>query len=362
MGWAAEHLYRIERERLFEEILSSAGRRVIETTSGGDNLVCRCPLPGHEDKNPSFGYNVVKDVYNCARCGGGDLVRLYALVMGMSEADALKDLSERFKRDDTQPAGGKETQTRSSPDSDKEVPAAELEKMPPLPESWIKKLEARRGWSPSVIKHLDLRLWVPPTWFTDQTKRIAIPIYDKDGSLRNIRLYRPGGGIKNKVISYWTGAKSTKISYGQPARLWPALPPKDLDTDTTWLIEGEPDCICALSHGLNGETATGGAGTWRKSWTGRFRDRHVVICYDADLAGIIGACKVAADLVKVAASVRILVWPIEMADADKGEDSDSDAVLRAKAFKLAPNTLSVYISRLPSSHGQDLTEYFMQHG
>lgn len=84
-----------------------------------------------------------------------------------------------------------------------------------------------------------------------------------------------------------------------------------------FICEGEPDCICGLSHGLEAVTCTAGAGTWRTDWNARLAGRDVIICYDNDQAGRTGAAKVAKKIARDAATVSIVRWPEWMA---KGGD------------------------------------------
>ena len=47
----------------------------------GSELHGLCPY--HDDANPSFSYNVEKDLFNCLACGaGGDLIKLWSKVAG----------------------------------------------------------------------------------------------------------------------------------------------------------------------------------------------------------------------------------------------------------------------------------------
>ena len=162
-----------------------------------------------------------------------------------------------------------------------------------------------------MIQKLDLRLWIPPDWMQNEFKRVAIPIRNSAGDLVNIRLYLAGGRKDDKVKSFWTGSrkKGNFVSYGTP-RIWPLQAPPGLDQEgPLFLVEGEPDCICALSQGLNAITATAGAGTWRHEWSRRFSGKDVVICYDQDDPGIAGAAKAADSLARAGARVRVIKWP-----------------------------------------------------
>ena len=41
-----------------------------------NEIICYCPFPEHDDLNPSFSYNKLKNLYNCFVCGGGTLQQL----------------------------------------------------------------------------------------------------------------------------------------------------------------------------------------------------------------------------------------------------------------------------------------------
>lgn len=179
------------------------------------------------------------------------------------------------------------------------IPQRIWARMPVLPESWLQRLRQTRGWSRQVIKALDLRLWISPTG----EERVAIPVRDESGRLVNIRLYLPGA-VDNKIRSWGKG-------YGQ-ARLWPSS--SAWQAGPVWLCEGEPDCLCARSLGLNAVTQTAGAKTWKPSFNDAFAGREVIIAYDADPEGRDGAQRVAHSLTRRAKSVRIIDWPSFMTD------------------------------------------------
>lgn len=378
MGWARDHIPG-DCERI--------ARELIPTWQPPGKRVCSCPFPGHPDKHPSFQYDLDEDSYKCFSHpndgeASGDLVDLWARLNGVSDPkEALKRFIARYAPDLAGKKSGKGSRPRpdgqkaaphaKAPKAAKVVPQAELDALESLPEKWLKSLESKRGWSRELIQALDLRLWTPPKWMPDQGQRVAIPIRDEVGRLVNIRLYRPGGAAQNKVLSYWTGAKETKVSYGEPPRLWPYEPPEGI-AGPLWLCEGEPDCLCALSHGLNAITATGGAGTWRDEWAARFQGQEVVIAYDADLAGIKGALNLAKRLVPQGCRVHLLLWPALMLTDDQAEEATPEELAKArearivsqanaKALGLGQAVLD-YIDRLPFKHGQDLTDWFMTHG
>jgi len=54
----------------------------------------RCPMPDHNDNNPSFGVNVASNTYNCFGCGAsGDLIKLVQEVEGFNFIEAIQKLS-----------------------------------------------------------------------------------------------------------------------------------------------------------------------------------------------------------------------------------------------------------------------------
>ncbi len=54
----------------------------------------RCPMPNHNDGNPSFGVNTEKNTFNCFGCGcSGDLIKLVQDVEGLNFIEAIQKLS-----------------------------------------------------------------------------------------------------------------------------------------------------------------------------------------------------------------------------------------------------------------------------
>jgi hypothetical protein len=56
----------------------------------GHNLIGKCPLPEHNDKNPSFTVNPDKQTFNCFGCGAhGDVISFVQAYYDVSFKDAL---------------------------------------------------------------------------------------------------------------------------------------------------------------------------------------------------------------------------------------------------------------------------------
>lgn len=359
MGWALKNLSTDQRIVAAESLFV-----VKDKDSRGEWLNGLCPL--HTDGNPSFGYNPAVDIFHChAGCHkDGDLVDLYCLVHGLAPKDGFVEFKKIFvsgseagsterrpapgprqppaqKREAAgQPTAGQEAPPAAGaePSPEPELPPVDLEQMrqayaqfPVLPPAWLKRLWETRRWSAEAIESLGIRLQslyrcrktgqlrpVSPTH-----ARIAIPIFDADGILQNIRLYDPAAKL-NKIISWGKGTGEN--------RLFPY--PKPGDTSRAILCEGEGDTIAAISLGLTAHTQTAKRKKWPEEQIEPFAGREVVIAYDADLPGLEYAKAAADSLVGRAASLLIVSWPDYMLDGD---------------------------GQLPAKHGQDLTDFLVRH-
>lgn len=329
MGYALEHLGPARCREIAEGLF-----RVEKVY--GTKLHGFCPVHKPEEKNASAFYNWEMDAGGCKSCNEKwDLVKLWCLVNGYDPQDVKAFKAEFDLGNDTdsrkKPATGQPARPKTPPPPqvpDVFVAETELQALPPLSGELATMLAEKRRWTPQVIAALDLREFVD----AKKNKRIAIPIRDEEGRLGNIRLYQPGAE-QFKVISWfdktcphcggtWQIVKKMKTckacgkgpnDYGR-TRLFP--PPQAWQPGRLFLCEGEPDTICALSHGLNAVTQTAGCGTWREEFSQAMAGRDVVICYDADSPGFKGAHVAADCLVNHAKSVRILVWPELMGAAE----------------------------------------------
>jgi putative DNA primase/helicase len=323
MSFASKHLSEAERARIARELYTVKGQ-----PDGKGNLHGLCPF--HDEKNPSFAYNFIKDQFNCLSCGAaGDLIKLWAHVHcpGADEKEAFKQFCEAHGISGGEPKP-------EDPEAQKRRAMLKLmreawQSFPSLPEAMLAKLQKERGWDPETIKKLDLRLETKrvskKTGALEDVKKlekIAIPIFDEKNNLVNIRLYHPGAK-EFKIISFAEGLGAS--------RLLPAQPHAD---GLIVLCEGESDTLCALSHGLNAITQTSKLREWPEGHKKHFKGRDVVIAYDADEPGQKYAYHAAQSLIGTAKSVRLLAWPEYMLEGGK----------------IAPK------------HGQDLTDFFVRHG
>ena len=316
MGWALKNISEEQRRRIAASLFTVTDGEDEEWMNG------LCPL--HEDSNPSFGYSPSQDIFKClANCvESGDLVKLYCLVNGMDDKSGFKAFVDAY-------APEKAIKPKSRAVKGNFIPEEVWDRCRALPPSWVQRLQELRGWSPEIMEIMDLRIQSVYQGKDGQVRdsnnpdRVALPVRDASGVLRNLRLYKPGAKVR-KIMSWGKG-------YGKN-RLFPARP---LHDGPVILCEGESDTLCALSHGLNAITQTGKPNTWDKKQVAVLRGRDVVIAYDADQPGQRYAAKAADNLTGAAKSIRMLEWPEFMGKLDDGW--------------------------WPKDSGQDLTDFFVKH-
>jgi putative DNA primase/helicase len=346
MGWALENLSSDARERIARSLFSANDG---ETTVSGDVwLNGLCPL--HEDQRQSFGYNVTKDYFHClASCTkDSDLLDLWCLVngYGVQSREGFKAFKRKFALEtglgapDRKTPGQLKPKPKKAPDTErKAIPEDIYAAFGPVPDDLLMELQRRRGWSRETVEQLGIRLLThyrkaasPYKLFPiEERRRLAIPIRDDAGTLWNIRTYYPFSEDippeGSKILSWAKGHGCARI-FPATGTLRPSGP--------VIVCEGEPDCICALSHGLNAITQTSKTTHWPEDAAKALARRNVYIAYDADVAGQEFAQKAAKSLHKAGCNVYLLEWPDYMGRLENGS--------------------------WPADHGQDLTDYFVKHG
>lgn len=240
-----------------------------------NQLVGRCPF--HEDRSPSFSVSLsTPGLWKCfASCGSGNIVQFHAKLHKMRIQEAEEDLHVLSGERKTVPL--------------EEVQEAH-QKLIALPAvvDWLKR---ERGYTDDTIAKFQLgfdgdRIWVPIK-FREHVVNVRRWNWTHDAS-------------QAKFLHYGR-------DYGE-AKLFPDV---NLEANPLYLFEGEPDTMLATQLGLNAITQTGGAGTWRDSFNEYFEGKDVVICYDADRAGTVGAMDVALRLLPLVKSVKIIHLPIK---------------------------------------------------
>ncbi len=70
-----------------------------EKSNGWIRKNVRCPLPGHNDKNPSFGVNLTTGRYKCWACGGGSIYDFEMAISGCNFKTAKKRIDGNTEPD-----------------------------------------------------------------------------------------------------------------------------------------------------------------------------------------------------------------------------------------------------------------------
>lgn len=81
------HNAAITKERLHATLPSLFTALGISTDGRGQHICC--PLPSHDDRNPSFRWDNKRQAWFCS-CGGGDVIALIQGIIGVSFPEALK--------------------------------------------------------------------------------------------------------------------------------------------------------------------------------------------------------------------------------------------------------------------------------
>ena len=250
----------------------------------GDEWRSRCPF--HNDKNPSFSFNVKTGLWHChAGCGSGNVFSFTQKVLKYDSNEVTKFICTKL---------GIEQKTKNIIPKE-EIMECHLRLL--KNKVMMNQLTNLRGFTVESIKKFKLGFL---------QGRVTIPIQDDVGDYVNVRRYSFNGKSANKMLSY-------KAGYGA-ARLFPL---NSLKKDTVIICEGEMDCILLNQYGFPAITVTSGAGTWKSYWTELFRGKTVYLCFDIDNVGKQGAKKIAELIKQVTKRIYIIHLPLtEPANAD----------------------------------------------
>ena len=188
------------------------------------------------------------------------------------------------------------------------------EALPELPDAWRLRLRERLGLGLPEQEGLGIRLWTNPATCEE---RLAIPVHDGNGQLRDIRLVLPFAE-EFQAHGFWTDAAGERIRFGR-ARLWPhpARLPENAIMGSRFGLPGadprrvliicrdEVETMAALGLGLPALCVTAAPGSWRAGLDPAVADCHVILAFPDDLASQDAAEALAAKLCRKAASVRI---------------------------------------------------------
>lgn len=151
-------------------------------------------------------------------------------------------------------------------------------------EAVCQRIYELKGWESEVLEGLGIGF---------DGERLVFPVRDAEGNLIAAIRYFPGDRKKDVPKAIAVG----------PRGLFPA--PESVDSNTIWLVEGEPDAITAHAMWLPG-VAVPGASVTPGDWMKRLSGRKVVICFDCDHAGRQAANRIARPLTQFAAEVKVI--------------------------------------------------------
>ncbi|MBC9783195.1 DNA primase [Heliobacterium chlorum] len=343
-----------------------------------------CPF--HSEKTPSFTVSREKQYFHCFGCGtGGDVFTFVMLRENLTFPEALKKLAERagvtlpeqkltptqqalrtavergralhrraaelfFRclREDTRARQAREYLSRRGL-SDTVTVAFGLGYSPPGWDFLTERL-VREGYAPEELEQFGL---IVPRQGADGyydrfRNRIMFPIFDAQG-----RPVAFGGRVLDDEIPKYLNSPETPL-YKKGQHLYglhkagPAIREKGIAI----LVEGYMDVIACHQHDISQAVAS--LGTAMTPEQGRLLLRYaprVLICYDADRAGIEATVKAGEILTRLGAQIQVLTLP---------DGKDPDEYLQkhgASSFwqlaDSAPAFFSFCFSRVAAQH--DLT-------
>jgi len=257
------------------------------TQAGVNQVLVNCPK--HDDATASCSVNTVNGLWNCKACGeSGNVFDCYMARRGVDFATALHDLEERAGIAPPQAGSAKRRSAAHAASSSPAKPAAAKP-----------KAKAKQAPAPAV-----------------KGRVVAVFRYrDAAGVVRYVKKrIVPGRDGRRKEFAFAHFLADDNEAPGRgdcPPLLYnlhrlAAAPPGE----TVFIVEGEGKADALAAWGLVAVcTDSGAAGRWPDGFNDLFTGRPVVILPDNDQPGEKYAAAVAALLVPVAASVKILRLP-----------------------------------------------------
>ena len=211
-----------------------------------------CPF--HNDTNASFTVNMDSDAWYCHGCAeGGHYVEFIEKFYDIGEEQAKYVVNSITGRD-----------------------------IDPMPtEAYVEKCVDN-------LTEGDVAVWAK--WGVNKETlvkyqigkedvRYTIPIRGRSGMLINVRKYLPPA----KRTGAKTEPKVLGIAKCNDARFFPYENLMN-GKDEVYILEGEKDCLAAISQGFNAVTSTGGSNLPKNEWE-LFRNKRVYLMGDTDTAG-----------------------------------------------------------------------------
>lgn len=258
--------------------------------SNGVEIWAACPWHVESSVGGAFSYNPEKDSAHCLSCGeAGDLVAVYAALLGLDDSAAFKEFRERFA-----PGAPLDIPHRAQerprwvPVSAEPSPALWQERASEFVAHSVERLQNSpahldqlRAWGidPDIAKicHIglnDVDKSIPrPSWGLpeliqgDKKKKIWLPeglVFPMfaHGRVVKIKIRRPNDAIARSGLElrYWEVPGSTKIfhRYGRDARVW-AIVETERDAAMIWSRVRDLGIGCMATGGASKRPDAGSA-------------------------------------------------------------------------------------------------------
>jgi len=245
----------------------------------GEWRQARCPF--HDDRSPSFSFNVQTGAWKCfAGCGGGDGFAFLQRADNLSFGYAVRDLAAMAGLDE--PAGHiRKTASRTVPAAAPPQPKPEPVAKPELAER-LQEFQAAlagspgeeylkgRGISLALDQSAEVGYAAPGRWFgRGRCGRVVFPHTNPAGEVVNLYGRAVGKVPDNLKHDHLPGHKGM---FNAPALL----------SEKCYITEGAFDAISFIAAGYANAAAVFGVSGMRWEWA---RARQVVLCLDADAVG-----------------------------------------------------------------------------
>lgn len=223
--------------------------------SGATQVYALCPF--HKEKVPSFTINTETHQWFCHGCGeGGGYVSFLVKYLGLDKHDAI-EIVENWKEDKGFPFPSE----------------ALVEEAHQCLKSNALALQLLHSWGVT-----DKIIEKEQIGFSNAEQRYYFPIRTKYGYLVNIRKYMPSEFREERS----SAPKCIGMKGCNQSRFWPWSSFER--GNTIFIVEGEKDCLAAISQGLNAVTGTGGSTIPPEDYS-IFRGKKVYVMTDNDDAG-----------------------------------------------------------------------------
>jgi hypothetical protein len=263
----------------------------------------RCPIPGHEDTEPSASYGS-KDgdtsLWKCFACDkGGSAVDIVMSLKGCDYSQAKKYLEDLHKNGSSYPAGGV---------SQKKPP-----KVHQTLDDAIKALIYSRNRAASEMKKAQDWECVSCSEYRDAARLIVAYA---------VRLESPSE--KSKTFGQITPRDGGYVARGPDSGVPPLNLPSLDRLKPVVICEGEKAASAAEKLGLQSTTWIGGSGAVDKTDWATLKGFDCVIWPDNDKPGLRAATAIADKLAGIASSIRVLSLPDGLPDKSDAFDILSD--------------------------------------